>query len=547
MSTLNICYEHNYYHAGGSVMSESRIPEILGKADASDEWTNTSLANANFINISAYNSFVDPSCIFLVGRIGSGKTTLLNKLKYSIEQKKVPEYSSTVMINTCDYIAQLGSSLRLSEVSGLSYTEIEYHARKEWEKTINIIAMVKLYSDYYTDYPNDFKKIKAYLEENDYIPKKYGATILEKICSDLRNINNTHLQDTVTVINLLSHLVSPNYRDAVEELQAALDKFGKILILIDSIEKYEFNDNIILAILNALANLCIEHTRNNLNIPIKMAAPSELIPQLMSINPEKISSKTVYIRWSHNDLKSFIAVRVYRYKNNIPADQNVNLEAALDYFNSYYEEYCYTRCEFKFPTFSYCLSYTQKEPRQLLSIFNAWLFLEETRKNRNRMHLVDDAITHDELQRIKGALSIYSSIHPKMFEMFKRTFNNRKYCFSEQQFDEWLNSCSNIRGNVDAYDLKKYFISSGLVGTMIEMHNVNPDDKQLRPGRPVRIKEVIFEYQYKECLPFNSDTKFCLHPMVFNALNIEVDKNTFVYPKPLESDSEFIPWRNNNS
>ena len=152
------------------------------------------------------------------------------------------------------------------------------------------------------------------------------------------------------------------------------------------------------------------------------------------------------------------------------------------------------------------------------------------------------ALDYDASTRVSGALSIYSSVHPQIVEMFTRTFANRKYCFSESEFDSWVAGCSNLRGSLDAYDIKKYFVSSGLVGTMIELHHIQPGEGRLSVDRPIRIKEVIFEYQIKERLSFNSGTKFCLHPMVYKALNIEVDRNTFVYPKPIELGNEFVPW-----
>lgn len=537
--------ETRRYHAGVEGMNNSPIPEVLGSPDAVDEWTSDKIeiAKSNFINIDSYNKFIDPSRIFLVGRIGSGKTTILNKFKHSIESGENHDYSSTIIIDSRDYIAQLGIAIRTQRNEDLLFSEIEYIARSEWEKMLNIVAMKELYDHFAASDPSDFIKIRHFLEEQGILMHNRSVVeTLKLIIENLKSIDSTIVQGVSCTISSINQSLMPDYTSALDEFYRNLNRYGKLLILVDSIEKYEFNDPIVLAILNALVNLCLEYNRNNKLVTIKMAAPSELIPKLASINSEKISNKIVYIRWSQNDLKTFIAVRIYKYVNGIPSTKFVDREEAVRFFDEYYEESCKTRCDFMFKTFPYCMAYTQKEPRQILSIFNAWLFYEKTRRNENRMDLVNKAITYDELSRIKGALSIYSSIHPKMFEMFQRTFGNRKYCFSEEEFDEWLSTCTGIRGNVDAYDLKRYFISSGLVGTMVEMHNIEKGNPELKNNRDVRIKEVIFEYQYKEQLFFNNQTRFCLHPMVFSALNIEVDIDTFVYPKPFELENEFIPW-----
>ena len=540
----NINFNKKLYHAGVAGVLLDPIPELIGKADAIDEWTDPLTAEANFINIASYEQFTDPSCVFLVGRIGSGKTSMFNRLKNSIENGKYKLYDSVAMVDTRDYIAQLGKVIRLSNLSSLNYSELECTARKEWEKTINILAMKNAYIKYADCAPDKFKKIKAFLEKEGYISSKLSITnILEKISNNLCNIEITPETSIISAAAYaFGQVLSVDYENALSELNNVLEDYGNMLILVDSIEKYEFSDKIILAVLNALVNLCLDYNRYNTKISLKMAAPSELIPKLTAINPEKISSKIVYIRWSHDDLKTFIAVRVYKYINKLDGHKFVDRDIANDFFDKYYDDTCKTRCGFNFKTFSYCLSYTQKEPRQMLSIFNAWLYYEKKFPNTERMQLIDKAIINDELSRVKGALSIYSSVHTKMFEMFERTFSNRNYCFSESEFDEWINSCANIRGEIDSYDLKKYFISSGLVGTMVEMHEIKPNHPVLNNNETVRIKEVIFEYQHKECLAFNNDTKFCLHPMVFSALNILIDKNTLVYPKPFEMDSDFIPW-----
>ena len=534
-------YRHQYYHSGMRGEPTIPAPDILGKADAIDEWTNQKLAESNFINIDSYEQFVDSSCVILAGRIGSGKTTMLNRLKYSIETGTNKYYNDVVMIDTRDFIARLGTIIRLSELAKLTYSEIEYAARQEWEKLINIIVMKKMYDRYKDDDPKDCKKIQAYLEAQELIASRSISAILDRITERLNSIDNFFTKGVALATSAASYAMSVNYDDALDELRTLIQEKGKVLVLIDSIEKYEFNDRIILAILNALVNLCVEYSRKEPQICLKMATPSELIPKLEAINTEKLSNKIVYIRWSYQNLKEFISVRIYRYIKQI-SYQNIDRHDAVDFFDKYYDELCLTRCDFYFPTFSYCLSHTQKEPRQLLSIYNAWLNFEKLQPNSTRMEFVERAITNDELSRLKGALSIYSSVHPLIYEMFTRTFNGRKYCFSESEFDEWLNVCSNIRQPLDAYDLKKLFVSSGLVGTMVEMHDVEPNHKVMRNKNTVRIKEVLFEYQHKECLSFNATTKFCLHPMVFDILNIEVDKNTFVYPKPVEQDFEYIPW-----
>ena len=333
MSKLN--YEHDYCHAGMTGMEADTVPEVLGKAEGRDEWEDShESADANFINIKSYKMFTESDYVFLVGRIGSGKTAMLNKLKYSIDTGKCKTYSCASMIDTENYVGQLGKSIRLSEDSTLSYNEMMILAKNAWRKTINTIAMNAMYEAYSQFGSERFKHIKDYLEEEGILSSHItAADIISKLCDRLSSIDNAYIQGTTAAVSALSSIFhsTEKYNNALVELAKITKRYNKPLILIDSIELYEYSDRIVLAVLNALATVCMESTKKTSCVYIKMAAPSELIPKLI-INFEKLTSKTIYIRWSYCDLKEFIAVRIYRYIKKVPSNSPINSQIALDFF-----------------------------------------------------------------------------------------------------------------------------------------------------------------------------------------------------------------------
>lgn len=538
-------YTHNYAIARIGAMTTEFKKELIGTPDAKDEWRkDRSEAEAKFISIDSYNEFADPSSLFLVGRIGTGKTAILNRLQYSIQEGRNCYYQSVVLIDANDYIAQLSSMLRLRDVTDFSYTEIENIAVQEWKKVIYTIAMKALYDSRDNGALNESSKvkaIKAFLENQGLLSAGLDTRrILERISENLR-VSDSVMSRTASIVSEIVSKKIGDYNDALLELENEMKSSQKkMLILVDSVERYEFQDRIVLAVLNAMVNVCMYFNEDGKGIAVKMALPSELVPNLLSINLEKTINKMVYIRWNQADLKALIAVRLYKYIKKL--EGGVSLEAAISFFDEYYDTYCDTTQNFKFPTFAYCMSYSQKKPRQLISIFNTWLNLEQKFPHKNKMSLVSHAIAQHELIRVQGAFTIYSSVHPNMFEMFKKTFANRRYCFSNSEFDKWLKACASIRGTIDASVLKQYFVSSGLVGIMVNLHTIEANRHPFENDRVIRIKEVLFEYQYKERLPFNDETRFCLHPMCYRVLSTEIDLNTFVYPKPLEIEDEYIPW-----
>lgn len=535
-------HKHDYAQAGIAAMIQGGNPNYLGMLDANDDLKEQE-GISKFICIDSYSEFINPDCMFLVGRIGTGKTAMLLKLMKDIEEKVNKNYRLGELIETQRYAVKISRIIRLTELSRLSYAEQEDYVRELWEKTLNAVAMLRLYQSFSASSPDRVEKIGQFLKMNrmvDDIDDRPLKMKLMDLLDAFSHIDNAAIQGASTAIQTFVY-DSDGYSAALREMNRLLNREGGLVVLIDSGDRYEYNDSITLAVLNGLIKACKDINRSERGLFIKLALPSELIPKLTSVNLEKLSSKMVYIRWSQKDLKTMIAVRLYKYINNISGC--VETEEAIKFFDQYYDKFCDTKYNCRFPTFSYCMSYTQKKPRQMIAIFNAWLHLEKIDKRKGRMDLLNDAISLDIVTRIQGAMNIYSAINPYMYDMFQRTFASKKYCFSESEFDVWLKACSRTRGDLDAYDLKKYFISSGLVGVMVSLHDIPTGHTTLQNQSDMRIKEVLFEYQQKEGLPYNTASRFCLHPMCFEALNIEYDRNTLVYPKPLEFEGEYVPWK----
>jgi hypothetical protein len=234
-----------------------------------------------------------------------------------------------------------------------------------------------------------------------------------------------------------------------------------------------------------------------------------------------------------------ISVRLYKFKNPDCAD--VSITKAIEHFEGYYEDVCDTPYGMRFDTMACCLLHTQKKPRQLIGIFNAWLFLETKYPEKTRMELINDAVHFNQTLMIKGVFDVYVDMNIQIYDIFMRVFSGSKYCFSESEFDKMIKNASNLRDTLDAYELKKIFLSCGLVGVFQEFHYIRANNHFFKNVEEKRIKEVAFEYQIKDRLPINNRCKFVLHPMCYQTFNIDVDKNTFVYPMPADED-EFIPW-----
>jgi len=523
---------------------QETVLQRLGYGAAESEWHDPKKMHSQFIEINSYKAFADPSIVLLVGRIGTGKTAIVNNLKYLIDNGYEMRYKSatTVTGDKCQkYFFDFSSTIRGSEYKDLIYAELESCFMSKWEWLVNVVAMQEIYKRH-SDSSGKCEKIKKYLRENNLIKFSMSANyILDTISSAAENINGVAATVTVALSKTMRKLTSVEYSEALEELQKLLKTEGSCLVLIDSIRNYHVEDKISLAIISALYNVAvmISDDIQNTGIHVKMALPSEIMPHLTNVNTEKMINRTVYIRWNQRNLTELIAVRLYMHKHHDIVD--CNLCEAMEYFQSYYTPTCKTAFGITFNTMAYCLMHTQKKPRQLISIFNSWLFLEEKRSG-NKMDLIYEATKLNQELQLKGVFQIYANVHIRAFDMFKRAFNNSKYCFNENELDVMIKQCAGIRGDMDAYDVKKLFFASGLLGMERNLHPVDENDPKFKNDRPIRIKEAVFEYQIKDTLTPNNRTRFALHPMVYAHMNIEIDENTLVYPKPNEDEDEFVPW-----
>jgi len=537
-------YEHAYVYSEMITDMQETIYPYLGYGNAESEWSeNPQQAHNQFIKINSYEEFSDPSTILLIGRIGTGKTSILNNLKYLIEREQENRYKFVTMVESSKYFFQLSRSIRLSEHKDLLYAEIEELLIDKWNWLINVTAMQEMNKKF----PNTTKKIKKYLEDNNLVDYQQStAYIIDAICDNVEDVDNKVVQGAVALRKIMRRLYSVDFKDAEAELKDTLKDEGNCLILIDTIDKYHVDDTISLAVISALYAACVNFSNSYSRdrILVKIALPSEIMPNLITINTEKIVNRIVYIRWNQKDLTKLIAIRLFSYKHQ-EVDE-CSIDEALTYFHEYYSETCITETGIVFNTMAYCLMHTQKKPRQLLSIYNSWLFLEKQYPGKDRMELISNAVHLNQELMIKGALSIYVNQNSRVFEIFKRVFAGSKYCFSASELDAMIKNCSSVRGEMDAFSVKRMLLSSGLLGIQQELHYINENNEYFKNiGKIIRIKEVVFEYQLKDQLPINGNSTFALHPICYRVTHNIVDENTIVYPKP--AGDEFVPWQKQTS
>ncbi|MDL2219979.1 hypothetical protein LJC04_06620, partial [Ruminococcaceae bacterium OttesenSCG-928-O06] len=289
----------------------------LGDFDAASEWNNDiENARKSFLHISSYEQFLDESKLILLGRTGTGKTSILRCFEHDVKTR-----AGNLRY---DYVINYDFSEMLSKIVDyeniISAPQVSIKLVESFEVMINTIVMHTLYNQYGQTH---LEKVKKYLTEQGLIHIRGFSSIVRlffQAAEDMKGTFGEYASSVASVYNFISKATSVSYYEALEELYAALQN-KKFLILIDTLNEYNFEKAETITIIKALISLCFKYYNNRQNgIYTKIALPSEVYRRLITKVPGKQQGNTVTIQWTTKQLFCFIALRLYAWcqRQNAP-------------------------------------------------------------------------------------------------------------------------------------------------------------------------------------------------------------------------------------
>lgn len=526
----------------------------LGKTDAAKEWNdNVENAKSLFLHTKAYKDFLDEDSLILLGRIGTGKTAILRCLEDEINNGKISNISYVVRIHMDDIITALSD---YEPFDNSDATKIAIKRCIEWIINVYVMkAMIKKYDKSSTliktsrflssinitnNSSNAVDKLKSIIKTVSEVPGKIGEVAawadkigetIEKLCSD-------------------------DYKSAIEELRNEIET-NHVLVLIDSANEYNINNNETVIIVKSLINNCFNFYDNlsQWHIQVKLALPSELYSHILQTLPGKQRGNTVVIQWKYDNLITFISKRVHFYMS----DKKYNkLFSFLDNYkltdlnsSDYAEEMilnflpqmCPTNLCYDFTTIAYCIRHTLKKPRELLYIFNA--LIDKIIQNDNVKYFLEKpdeikkVIHSTQEQMIGSALSMYNESFPRIEEACSKVLANNYYMFKGSEITERVKEASANTG-LYSEDIKRVLLESGLLGVVSEQDEIRPNNTYLGNSETIHVITARFEYQIKGFLNFNNNEYYVIHPMCYEHFTCFVDKNTLIYVDKFSDENDII-------
>lgn len=556
---LKSSYQSDWNESEEVIGWGNSLPQHLGKLDGQNEWnTDDEGAFQRFLPINAYKSFLHQDSIVLIGRTGTGKSSILNRYKYAINVQKNTDYDIAITI----YFERLFIHLKTCSFGD------EEHANYLIQDIIKITIRLYIINTFLVLYKEekinemseeDYTELYNYMVRLD-IPVRNNYNIIEHICTKLTMSQGEKEESLIYFTNrirLLSESTNMRINDIVEQL---IHK-NKVLVLADSMDKYDVNEKKVIIMSRALMEVAFKciGIGNELNYTLKVAIPSEVYRYVSVTLPTRKQSGVVVIEWKYRDLVRMLALKiVYCFMQN--KNEYSFAKGRLDKYNMTEITYgdaeniihtflpinCGARIPVNFDTIPYCVKHTQKKPRQILMIFNS--LIEKMKEKQEYEYFKDhpeeiNKYVHKSLENIiEDALNMYNIYEKKnLSEIVSSVLYKKKNFLNHKELMDAIKEASSefVPIGLTDDDVKRILIESGIVGRVFHENYVEKNDNYFCNQNIVKVVLAQFEYQIKGRLVTKGCT-FVLHPACYEKYANIIDHNAWVYPHPADDDGDHV-------
>jgi hypothetical protein len=543
---------------------------LIGEPDAATEWQDKSHGYRRFLHTRSYEHALRRNVLFIFGRRGTGKTSVMRMLAFETRLGHLSDYGCSWTLNEESAYRELAIAIRQGSLSELPDAELEYEIARQWKWILTTAAMCGLVSqaqftaEYLEPVRDALRTVRRYLTASGLVvegpqgrikpkadPVRLVADTVGEVSDETFKVAQTigKTAEAVTlaahvVTKLMKRLLTPDYEQAVEAFQNALEVLGRsALVLVDSTDEYRLDDKVSRCVTTALMRASVDFAMHNREerIYVKAAFPLELQGHLRLWNPEKLRAHTTFIDWSHRELVALVAKR-YRYytlDTEEAVSDDVSLEdgvAARQYLEQFLPERVSVCGGIELDTLYYVFRYTQKKPRQVISAFNSILSVARLWGLPPAASISVDAVRsgmHHYLQTApEGVYRVFELIYPKATEIVERSLGGRPALFAEHELNAFIKDATALRRQADlsVEDVRNLLVEAGVIGKVTDTSYCVST-----AGKRVTLHRAEFQYQAPG-LTLSSDNTLAIHPMFYQRFGTVRDRSHLVCPQPSEGE-----------
>jgi hypothetical protein len=512
----------------------------------------------NFIKTLDYENILEPSCLFISGRKGDGKTAIALKLTDEKDKKGDLLYKYSIILRKYDFYRSLIFDYReYSLISVVDPTspikekiDIEKYFEKLWEYVIYVSAMkavVEKNSDETLKRIRDFLFGKGFLAEIDNFVDLFSGIFLEDVDKVKRGVDNKYPTATALNQQAIDRLREESFISALESLRSHLDRENKVLVIIDTLEKYYAKEEEFRKAVQGMMEAVYEIKLNDKNkwIDIKCFIPDELYEDFAEWNFNKAFDATVFLSWKYTELLHFISRRymayieknydsltAIKYKAKWEQVDTHNRDSLRRFWNEFFPIDVEDRFRANEDCFNYILRHSQNKPRQIIHLVNQIINIAESRGNNPEVTKRDvyDGLHKDLNQLVVDNFKPFLDQYQELIECVKTMFRGKsnildgrivKKCIKRGRTD-YLNMGLNDE------DIEKILLRSGLLGIVSKKRK-----RRLSNGREIEVYYTSFDYLLNKHLDkITDETKCALHSILtdYYGDSINPEQDICVYP-----------------
>ncbi|WP_350284244.1 hypothetical protein [uncultured Croceitalea sp.] len=524
----------------------------IGEPDATKEWTNNKeLSKDRFVLTKSYETFCSHNTLFLFGRRGTGKTSILQMLNYRTNNNLKSLYSFSTIVKKESHLKPLTMALRAYNDS-IEDDEMVHVTKCMFKWIIYVSAMKRIIKYYKSSQDEHVRVVKNFLASLNLVGEEEFHSVfspIQAITNVLQKNQEQYISDKLTYIGTLlktlQNLESKEYLTALNSTISLINKDRKTcLVLIDSQERYKFNDCVFSNTITGLISAVLEIDQNfqQTKIKAKVAFPSEIVPHMNPENKGKTNTKSHFIFWQYNDIAELISKRFCLMLEELGlAKDKIDADISHEIYN-YVPKTITTYSNIEYDTLSYIINHTQKKPREVIQLFNKILSLAK-QNDIPFTKISTDYIkegTNSEIKDLSSAvLDMYKEIYTDVYPIVRKTFTDRKNIMTFGDMQSYLRETKNLMVDYSGsrHQIERLFAESGILGKVTVISSLKDPDK--------KICQADYEYQIKGSLTFQSQDVLAIHPMFYQEFNSRVYDKTLVVPKPsLDERNQIIEASN---
>ena len=359
--------------------------------------------------------------------------------------------------------------------------------------------------------------------------------------------DNDYFAATKLHQNMLTRHSDESFLIALTALRNHLNKDTKVIIIIDTVEKYYAREELFRKAFQGMMQAVykIGSTKENRWIDIKLFIPNELYEEFAGWNHNKAFDMTVFLSWKYNELLHFICRRymtyiekrydrytIDKYKAKWGEVDKDDRDSLRSFWNEFFPKQITDRFGAYEDCFNYILRHSHNKPRQIIHIVNQIINKAEERRHDPNKISEEDVYegTHTELNQLVVDNLMPFSEDDDLIDCIKNMFFNESNILDGRIVKDCIKKDKSKyrKMGLNIETVERILLRSGFLGKVSKKTT-----RKVSNGDEITIYYTSFDYlMHGHLSSINDDDECALHSILTDYYDDTINprQDICVYP-----------------